>query len=110
MWAVAFLVVYLRNIELLEDSDTPWWSFILIVLYLACEVVPIYFMLESFDYIVGFDMDPKSSNTLSSDENSSSYIPPGQVSGGGNFLWDSFARSGNDVDSSDSGDGSDFTT
>mmetsp|Transcript_1935 Transcript_1935/g.2860 ORF Transcript_1935/g.2860 Transcript_1935/m.2860 type:complete len:356 (-) Transcript_1935:354-1421(-) len=109
VWAVAFLVVYFNNIELLEDSDTPWWSFILIVLYLACEVVPIYFMLQAFDYIVGFDMDPKAANNISSDEQSSSYIPPGQVSEGNNYLWDSSAHNDHDFDSS-SDLGSEFTT
>lgn len=79
-WAVSFLVVYIQNIELLEDSDTPWWSFILLSLYLLCEVVPIYYMLKSsFKHIVVLD-ENNSKNILPAsghgDLSSSQYEPP----------------------------------
>ena len=78
-WAISFLVVYINNIELLEDSDTPWWSFILLSLYLLCEVVPIYYMLKiSFKHVVNLDDNTKKRHPISvhGDLSSSQYEPP----------------------------------
>jgi hypothetical protein len=46
-WGVATLLVFLFNIELLQDSDTPFWSFVvLLLLFFVCEIVPIIAMLD----------------------------------------------------------------
>jgi len=81
-WAISFLVVYIKNIELLDDSDTPWWSFILLSLYILCEVVPIYYMLKSsVRYIVRLDSNQKAGMEdealLSS--SSTQYRPPSEL-------------------------------
>jgi len=56
-WAVSFLLVYINNTELLEDSDTPWTSFVLLSLYLLCEIIPIHFMLKTTKYIARLDVE-----------------------------------------------------
>jgi Protein of unknown function (DUF1084) len=48
IWGVATLCVYLFNIELLQDSNTPFWSFVVLLLLLfVCEIVPI---IATLDY------------------------------------------------------------
>jgi hypothetical protein len=47
IWGVATLCVFLFNIELLQDSNTPFWSFVvLLLLFFVCEIVPIIAMLD----------------------------------------------------------------
>jgi hypothetical protein len=47
IWGVATLLVFMFNIELLQDSHTPFWSFlVLMLLFFVCEIVPIIAMLD----------------------------------------------------------------
>lgn len=57
IWAVAMLLVYIYDIELLQDSDTPRWSFLLLfLLFVVCEIIPIIGMLDySYMNIIGFE-------------------------------------------------------
>jgi hypothetical protein len=57
VWGVATLYVYVFNIELLQDSNTPFWSFVvLILLFLVCEIIPIVALLDySYLSMVGLE-------------------------------------------------------
>jgi hypothetical protein len=57
IWGVAMLLVYIFNIELLQESDTPGWSFItLLILFVLCEIVPMIALLDvSYRNIMGFE-------------------------------------------------------
>eukprot|EP00934_Nitzschia_sp_Nitz4_P007728 Nitzschia sp. Nitz4//scaffold16_size188269//184626//185433//NITZ4_001822-RA/size188269-snap-gene-0.152-mRNA-1//-1//CDS//3329538610//7718//frame0 len=57
IWGVATMLVYVYKIELLQDSDTPTWSFlVLLVLFFVCEILPIVFLLDySFLALVGLE-------------------------------------------------------
>lgn len=47
VWGIATLLVFIYNIELLQDSNTPIWSFVvLLLLFLVCEVLPMIAMLD----------------------------------------------------------------
>jgi hypothetical protein len=56
-WGIATLYVYIYNIELLQDSNTPFWSFVvLILLFLVCEIIPIVALLDySYLNMVGLE-------------------------------------------------------
>lgn len=48
LWGLATLLVFLWNIELLQDSHTPVWSFVvLFLLFFVCEIIPIIALLDS---------------------------------------------------------------
>lgn len=52
IWGVVSLLVYVDNVELLQDTDTPLWSFIvLFVVFFICEVVPIVVLLDYSYYM-----------------------------------------------------------
>jgi hypothetical protein len=57
IWAIASLLVYVYNIELLQDSNTPVWSFlVLLLLFLVCEILPIVALLDySYLSMVGLE-------------------------------------------------------
>jgi len=57
IWGIAMLLVYIYDVELLQDSNTPIWSFMLLfLLFVICEIFPIFAMLDySFMNIVGFE-------------------------------------------------------
>lgn len=47
VWGMATLAVFLCHIELLQDSHTPMWSFVvLFLLFVVCEIIPIIAMLD----------------------------------------------------------------
>jgi hypothetical protein len=49
---VATLLVYVDNVELLQDTDTPVWSFVvLFVVFFGCEIVPIVILLDYSYYM-----------------------------------------------------------
>lgn len=60
-WGVATLLVFIYNIELLQDSNTPLWSFVvLLLLFFGCEIVPIIAMLDySYMTMIGFEATPQ---------------------------------------------------
>jgi len=60
VWGIATLLVYIYNIELLQDSNTPVWSFlVLLLLFFGCEIIPIIAMLDrSYMTFIGFDNGP----------------------------------------------------
>lgn len=44
--------MYVHNVELLQDTDTPVWSFfILFVVFFVCEIVPIVILLDYSYYM-----------------------------------------------------------
>ena len=52
IWGIATLLVYVHNVELLQDTDTPFWSFvILFVIFVVCEIVPIVILLDYSYYM-----------------------------------------------------------
>lgn len=57
IWGMAMLLVYIFNIELLQESDTPGWSFVtLLILFVLCEIVPMIALLDvSYTNIMGFE-------------------------------------------------------
>ena len=57
LWGIATLMVFLWNIELLQDSNTPVWSFlVLFLLFFVCEIIPIITLLEdSYFAMIGLD-------------------------------------------------------
>jgi hypothetical protein len=57
IWGVATLLVFRYNIELLQDSHTPFWSFVvLLLLIFVCEIIPIFAMLDySYMNMIGFE-------------------------------------------------------
>ena len=57
VWGIATLYVFVYNIELLQDSNTPFWSFVvLMLLFLACEIIPIVALLDySYLNMFGFE-------------------------------------------------------
>lgn len=61
IWGIATLLVYIYNVELLQDSHTPVWSFVvLLLLFLVCEILPIIAMLDySYTYIIGVGEPPR---------------------------------------------------
>ena len=51
IWGVATLLVFVYHVELFQDSDTPIWSFIvLLLMFFVCEIVPIVSLLD-YSYI-----------------------------------------------------------
>eukprot|EP00553_Chaetoceros_curvisetus_P013774 CAMPEP_0204637762 /NCGR_PEP_ID=MMETSP0717-20131115/37501_1 /ASSEMBLY_ACC=CAM_ASM_000666 /TAXON_ID=230516 /ORGANISM="Chaetoceros curvisetus" /LENGTH=160 /DNA_ID=CAMNT_0051657277 /DNA_START=79 /DNA_END=561 /DNA_ORIENTATION=- len=59
LWAIAFLVVFVFQIELLHSSKNPVLSPILLIsLFVFCEIMPIIVMLDySYIQIIGFERD-----------------------------------------------------
>jgi len=57
VWGVATLLVFIYNIELLQDSNTPFWSFVvLLLMFCVCEILPIFVLLDySFLALVGLE-------------------------------------------------------
>ncbi len=59
LWAIAFLVVFVYQIELLHSSKYPVLSPILLIsLFVLCEITPIIVMLDySYMQMIGFERD-----------------------------------------------------
>jgi hypothetical protein len=58
IWGVATLLVFIYDIELLQDSHTPFWSFVvLLLLFFVCEILPIIAMLD-YSYFSTFESRP----------------------------------------------------
>ena len=57
IWGIATLLVFVYNIELLQDSDTPVWSFaVLLLMFIVCEILPIIALLDySYLSLVGLE-------------------------------------------------------
>ena len=57
VWGIATLLVFVYNIELLQDSDTPVWSFVvLLLMFFVCEILPIIVLLDySYLPLVGLE-------------------------------------------------------
>ena len=57
IWGIATLLVFVYNIELLQDSDTPVWSFVvLLLMFFVCEILPIIALLDySYFSLVGLE-------------------------------------------------------
>ena len=57
IWGVATLLVFIYKIELLQDSNTPFWSFVvLLLLFFVCEILPIVALLDySYLPMVGIE-------------------------------------------------------
>lgn len=57
VWGIATLLVFVYNIELLQDSDTPVWSFVvLLLMFFVCEILPIIALLDySYLPLVGLE-------------------------------------------------------
>eukprot|EP00550_Attheya_septentrionalis_P007757 CAMPEP_0198282012 /NCGR_PEP_ID=MMETSP1449-20131203/1888_1 /TAXON_ID=420275 /ORGANISM="Attheya septentrionalis, Strain CCMP2084" /LENGTH=363 /DNA_ID=CAMNT_0043978081 /DNA_START=236 /DNA_END=1327 /DNA_ORIENTATION=+ len=57
LFGAAMLLVFTQNIELLQDSNTPVWSFfVLFLLFFGCEILPIVAMLDySYMNMIGFE-------------------------------------------------------
>ena len=47
IWGIATLLVYVHNVELLQDTNTPARSFaLLLVVFFVCEILPIIILLD----------------------------------------------------------------
>lgn len=57
IWGIATLLVFVYKIELLQDSNTPVWSFaVLLLMFLVCEILPIIALLDySYLSLVGLE-------------------------------------------------------
>ena len=57
-WGIATLLVYQYKIELLQDSHTPVWSFlVLLLMFLVCEILPIVALLDySYLSMIGIEL------------------------------------------------------
>ena len=57
VWGIATLLVFVYKIELLQDSNTPLWSFgVLLLMFFVCEILPIIAMLDySYLSLVGLE-------------------------------------------------------
>lgn len=52
IWGIATLLVYVHNVELLQDTDTPARSFaLLFVVFFVCEILPIIILLDYSYYM-----------------------------------------------------------
>lgn len=72
VWGSAMLVIYMENVELLQDSKTPVLSaVVLFFLFLFCEIIPIVIMLDySYMNMVGFESGAsRDMNALASGQN-----------------------------------------
>lgn len=72
VWGSAMLVIYVENVELLQDSKTPVLSaVVLFFLFLFCEIIPIVVMLDySYMNMVGFESGAsRDMNALASGQN-----------------------------------------
>mmetsp|Transcript_33585 Transcript_33585/g.68574 ORF Transcript_33585/g.68574 Transcript_33585/m.68574 type:complete len:360 (-) Transcript_33585:130-1209(-) len=58
VWGSSMLVIYIHDVELLQDSETPVLSALtLFLLFLLCEVVPMLALLDySLLHVVGFEV------------------------------------------------------
>jgi hypothetical protein len=77
IWGVATLLVFIYNVELLQDSHTPVWSFVvLLLLFLVCEILPIIAMLDySYTSMIGIEQRPDDLSFFETD----SPIRPGDL-------------------------------
>jgi hypothetical protein len=75
IWGIATLLVFVYKIELLQDSNTPVWSFVvLLLMFFVCEIVPIIALLDySYLPMVGLE---RVEIRWAGDEQSSSSQPP----------------------------------
>jgi hypothetical protein len=57
VWGIATLLVFVYKVELLQDSNTPFWSFVvLLLMFFVCEILPIFVMLDySYLSLVGLE-------------------------------------------------------
>ena len=57
IWGLATLLVFVYKIELLQDSNTPVWSFaVLLLMFFVCEILPIIALLDySYLSLVGLE-------------------------------------------------------
>lgn len=57
VWGIATLLVFIYKIELLQDSNTPVWSFVvLLLMFVVCEILPIFVLLDySYLSLVGLE-------------------------------------------------------
>lgn len=57
IWGIATLLVFVYKIELLQDSNTPVWSFaVLLLMFFVCEILPIIALLDySYLSLVGLE-------------------------------------------------------
>lgn len=66
IWGVATLLVYIHDVELLQDTDTPARSFaLLFVVFFVCEILPIVILL---DYSYYMQLITRCFRRLSSDD------------------------------------------
>ena len=58
IWGIATLLVFKYDIELLQDSDTPVWSFVvLLLMFFVCEILPIVALLDySYLSMIGIEL------------------------------------------------------
>lgn len=65
IWGVATLLVFVYKIELLQDSNTPFWSFmVLLLLFLICEILPIVALLDySYLPMIGLETEDEASQS-----------------------------------------------
>jgi len=65
-WGAATLLVFMYKIELLQDSNTPFWSFVvLFLLFFVCEIIPIIATLDySYMNMIGLDRDVHVGDTV----------------------------------------------
>ena len=71
IWATGFLLIFIYDIELLEDSQAPILTPILLfLLFFFCEILPIFTMLDySYVQIVGFEaVARRDMNSLASNQ------------------------------------------
>jgi len=74
IWGIATLLVYVHNVELLQDTDTPTRSFaLLFVVFFICEVVPIVILLN-YSYYMQCLMRGFFPPSLSADNNEQDYL------------------------------------
>jgi len=64
LWAFAMLTVFIWDIELLQDSDSPIWTpIVLFLLLFVCEILPILAMLDySYINIIDFEIGSHQNN------------------------------------------------
>lgn len=64
-WGIEMLVVYIYNIELLEDSSSPWSFLVLFLMFVVFEILPIFALLDhALQNMINFEhgMDSHSYN------------------------------------------------
>jgi len=99
VWGSAMLVIYMKNVELLQDSKTPVVSaVVLFFLFLFCEITPIVVMLDySYMNMVGFESGAsRDMNALASGQNPmpAEVIETGNGDVGNGRGWEEEANAG----------------